>query len=547
MTDTDFIIISQADVVDYEAYSRLPVERIALFRDLVYPRMLYFRGGFRSHLDVLNYARRGSFFCEAGYPERREMLNIWNLPGLSGMHLAAYLLHYGIKTKVINNLSSEWDSFAAAYEACARPPLVGLSSTFHLSFASVQKLCKQLRSAYPGIEIVTGGAFINERATNGGPAQLERPMRKCGIDYSLFAFNSEPDLRDLLTARKTGAPLAGVNNLAAFNGGAASGSFFLTGEQWNPPVLDEMPPLWDKIAPDTVHRTVQLRTSSGCMFACAFCSYPVVARGFHAMGVEAIAGNLEAALRIPGVDRIIFVDDTFNVPVQRFREMCALFKKHNFEWFCFLRAQFVDEELAGLMRDSGCRGVYLGIESASDVILKNMNKKSTARQYREGVGFLKKSGITTIGAFIIGFPGETAGTVEEDIRFIEETGLDFYTLKEYYFMEHTPAYRDRARYGLSGAPAGWKHDTMDYAGAHAKKAEIFSRVKNSVFMDPDTNLWQLAYLYDQGFTFAEIAEMQRCLNRLMEKQMAGAFNDKDEDFGRIEAIVKGAAYGRKGK
>lgn len=74
-----------------------------------------------------------------------------------------------------------------------------------------------------------------------------------------------------------------------------------------------------------------------------------------------------SAIRDGGrVRRIVFVDDTFNVPVARFRAMLSLLQRFSFEWYAFLRVQYVTDELAALMRASGCRGVYLGLESAND-------------------------------------------------------------------------------------------------------------------------------------------------------------------------------------
>ena len=74
------------------------------------------------------------------------------------------------------------------------------------------------------------------------------------------------------------------------------------------------------------------------------------------MSPDRIEKHIQSILKIPNVDKIIFIDDTFNVPVPRFKKMCEVFSRYNFEWFSFLRVQFIDEEAARLMRDSGCKG-----------------------------------------------------------------------------------------------------------------------------------------------------------------------------------------------
>jgi hypothetical protein len=58
MSDPDIILVSQSNVVDYDAYSKLPLDRLDLFKSLVYPRMVHHDGEFRSHLDYLNFKEK---------------------------------------------------------------------------------------------------------------------------------------------------------------------------------------------------------------------------------------------------------------------------------------------------------------------------------------------------------------------------------------------------------------------------------------------------------------------------------------------------------
>lgn len=457
---------------------------------------------------------------------------------MNSMHLANYLLQYGIKTQVINNFDAEWDIFCAAYESSNAPPLVGISTTFHLSFAEVRRIIKKLRARYPDMDIVLGGAFINEQVINGNVRNFEKPMHKCRINYVLHAFNSEVDLKDLIMSRKKKLDIKDVHNLAYFEKGDFSNSSFSTTKiNWNDPILENTPVLWNRLDTSFVNHTVQMRTSSGCPFSCAFCSYPKTARKFCVMSKECVEKHLQSILGIRGVNKIIFIDDTFNVPVSRFKELCRLFCKYDFEWFSFLRVQFINDETVKLMKDSGCKGVYLGIESANDIVLKNMNKKATRAQLLKGLQLLQKNGIVTIAAFIIGFPGETEESIKENIEFIESTGIDFYTLKEFYYMKHTPIYKNHENFGLSGLGVNWKHDTMDYNIAHRKKIEMFKTIKNSIFVDADTNLWYIAYLYDQGYSIDIISKIQREINGAMQAQIDGIYDDNHHTFKNLQNLL----------
>ena len=151
MGNLDLIMISQSEVVDYAKLSKIPLDRLSIYQDSVYLRMVYYQGGFRSHLDIINKLNMGTFLVDPEFSERRDYLSIWNLPGFVGIHLANYLQQFDIKTFVINNFDSEWDTFQEVYERCDPKPLVGISTTFHLNYTEIQRMTKRLKKAFPDI------------------------------------------------------------------------------------------------------------------------------------------------------------------------------------------------------------------------------------------------------------------------------------------------------------------------------------------------------------------------------------------------------------
>jgi len=77
------------------------------------------------------------------------------------------------------------------------------------------------------------------------------------------------------------------------------------------------------------------------------------------------------------------------------------------------------------MKKSNCMLLGLGIESGSRDILKNAKKKETLESITKAVELCRKAGITTMGHFIFGLPGETKKTIAETIQFAIELGLDY--------------------------------------------------------------------------------------------------------------------------
>ena len=488
-----------------------------------------------SHLDVINLVKSGKVFSQAVDDiERRELLSIWNLPGLSSLLVASAARHDGFNVKIINNFDSEFDKFIEYYDSQSPAPLVGISTTFYLGYGEVKRLTKRLRAHDPKMTIVVGGAFTNEQTINSTIADFEEPMRKYGIDYVLHAFNSDEDFPSLLKAHQGGMDFREISNLVYFD---QAGAFRATPKVWRNPTLNSKPMLWKQIDLSFVNRTVQLRAASGCPFSCAFCSYPDTAGGHFSMELELIEQQLRDIQSLGFVDRIIFIDDTFNVPIRRFKEILKILGRFHFEWFSFLRVQYVDEEVAKMMRDTGCRGVYLGVESANDVVLKNMDKKVTREKFLRGMEHLNKYGITTFAAFVIGFPGETPDTIDENIAFLRNCEVDFYSTKEFYYMPHTSVHTAREKYGLTGMGNKWSHNTMDSKTAAEMKTYMFRNVKNSIFIDPDTSLWYLAYLYDQGFEFEKIKSCQRILNEMMLEEIDGKFENKQPHLHRLAQLL----------
>ena len=107
----DLLLIAQSEVVNYDDYAELPLDRVELYQHHVYPRMIHYRGRFRSQLDCINLLKDGVSFAEAEEPLLMRLLTPWNLPSLGGMHLANALLSHGIRAKIINNFDAEWQRF----------------------------------------------------------------------------------------------------------------------------------------------------------------------------------------------------------------------------------------------------------------------------------------------------------------------------------------------------------------------------------------------------------------------------------------------------
>lgn len=534
MPQQDFILIAQSETIQYDEFSDLPLDRLELFQNLIYPRMIRFEGKFYSHLDIVNKFFFNSSFSEANFPKKRQLLSLWNLPSFAGVYLANLLTSMGIHTKIINNFDAEYDIFCETYNKSPKKPIVGISTTFHLNWASIKRLVKKLRSIDANMHIVAGGAFFPTLAMDSSPEQWAKNIKNAGLNAVFSSMNSETELCDYLLNNK----LEKSKKISNLNWLDDNGVYHSEEKKWMEPITTPLPNCWQKLDLSFLKRTIQLRTVIGCPFACAFCSYPVMSKGFHPMSLDAVENLLENLKEIKRIKQLVILDDTANVPPKRFINICKLIQKTGWSWFSFLRPQFLNEETVSLMKESGCEAVYLGIESANDNILSAMNKKASNYDMAKGINLLNKYGIKSMGSFIVGFPGETEKTINETFNFIENSGLDFYALKEFFYISSTGVDYMRDKYSLEGIGNKWSHYTMDSTEASQAKIYMFKNIKNSVHLDPDAGIWHLVAMLDAGFSMADIVEIQKNINLVIVSQLDGDFNDKHIGFKALSALAQ---------
>jgi anaerobic magnesium-protoporphyrin IX monomethyl ester cyclase len=532
--DIDLIFIEKAQPIDYQGYSDLPLDRIDIFRDLVQLRMIYFDGGFRSSMDLFNKILYGKYYQESSYQDRRKMLNLWNLPSLNSSLALAPLIRAKFKCKIIRNLDSEFD-LLCDYARKMKVPIIAISTTFILNWSLLGKMIKKIRSAVNEAQFIVGGAFINDMVNTKGKESLEKPMRKYGINFGLFSFNSELDFLHTILGIKT-QNFSQVDNLAYFD---QQNNYCTNQDVWCKPQLaiDKIP-FWEKSEFPEECKLVQLRTSSGCSFRCSFCTYPISAFGHHSGDLKGLRLQLDMLKRMKK-ESLFFIDDTPNVPPKRFKEILNILGDFNFRWYSFLRVQYLDDETAKLMKESGCDGVYLGLESANIQVLKNMNKSATPFQYQKGIDLLKKHELVSLAAFIIGFPGETAQSIQDNIDFISNSGIDYYSLKEFWYSHRAPIHKSRHNFGLEGVGNEWQHQSMSSKEASQIKLEIFSAIERPTYIDSDTSLWSLAYLRGAGFDWHSINQAHSIVNKMMKRDNCGKYNHKKDLVDDLKTVIAG--------
>lgn len=484
-----------------------PQQRRFLFDLHNYDRVLTPDNKLVEHIAYLKQQR--------GIP-KQENFSTWDVYSCTGLYLKSYLEQHGVEVLLINYIDADNQEVEFKRLQDFEPDILVVSTTNVLTPFELITAGKMIRQYLPDVFLVAGGAHLAATLQFYNHKQKCNYLRKSKFDVFIEDNQGEQALLGVIQSLPNS--LEGINNLIWKD---AQGEFVINRRVPEKNRIDETLINFKGIKPGS---PALLRTASGCSFRCAFCSY--CTRGtLRLMKVDDAIAMLKRA-KEAGVGSVIFIDDTFNVPRKRFEQLLdrMIAEDINLPWSSFLRCQFVDENIVKKMKQSGCRGVFLGIESGSDEMLKNMNKGSAVQAYRNGIKWLKEQGIITLGGFIVGFPGETAETLAKTVDFLETAGLDFYFLQIFYYLHHTLIHKQAARYQLVGEGDKWVHATMNADEAKEAIARIFMTVKNTTFVNPIYNFWEIAYLQNKGFDLPAIRQYKYEMNQMTARQMQQEWN-----------------------
>jgi len=187
-------------------------------------------------------------------------------------------------------------------------------------------------------------------------------------------------------------------------------------------------------------------TSRGCPFSCCFCEVGKISgKRVRLRSLENVAGEIELLKDRYGIKSILFDDDNLIVDKNRAKNLFKMMidKRYDLKWNAPTLALYnLDEEMIGLMKDSGCQFVNVAIESGVERVLKDIiHKPLNLKQGKKMIKKLKEYSIDTAANFVIGFPGETWNEIRQTIKFAEETEVDYVKIAIATPLPNTELYR----------------------------------------------------------------------------------------------------------
>lgn len=432
-------------------------------------------------------------------------------PKLSGIFLLSFLQQHGFNCALIDNYIEQKDLFSALL-AC-RPTAIIISTTFISGKQPLKRLVDDIRKESDTIPIIAGGPFIHtsyhlmhrSREADYLPLQAGKDFlflevsEEPQVDLYIFNLRGEYLLPEILRKLRSTDPFATLPNTARL-----IGTEYSFGPKDDRMTIPSSAINWHCL-PDEIFasKVMSLQGSNGCQFNCAFCNFVKDRSNIWITPVSRMIEEM-SIIQNRGIKYAWFVDDNFRLGQKGLRTVCEqiIDTDLNLKWMTMMRTTSLDQMDLDLLKAAGCMEIQLGIESADDLVLQNMNKKNTLAGYDRVLSKLLSAGINCSCFLIFGFPGETDASARRTIEFMQRhdqadyPGSLSWSIYPFVVAPLSPVFEpaQRRKYGIKGYMRNWEHKTMNAKQAARYTLEAFLSLDNSGPIYREDNLELLSAL-----------------------------------------------------
>ena len=121
----------------------------------------------------------------------------------------------------------------------------------------------------------------------------------------------------------------------------------------------------------------------------------------------------------------------------------------NLDYASFAHIRESDQADFPLLKQSGCRALFFGIESGSQRILDAMRKGIRVEQVRQAIRQAHQAGLFTVGSLIFPAPGEDAQSERETLDLLRDLPLDSLMLQAPVVIPRTDWFERPEAFGIT--------------------------------------------------------------------------------------------------
>lgn len=330
---------------------------------------------------------------------------------------------------------------AAAIEASA-PDVLALSC-YVWNVVDLMEAARLVKVARPMLRVVAGGPEV-------GPI-AERVLAAHPVVDVIVKSEGEGPIAELVRCWRDDGDLRAV-------AGIWSQAFGEITEHGDAPIVLDLGTL---ASPHTrgyvahAQRIVCVETQRGCVFRCSFCFYnkdlSIRNRRFDLARVEDELGYwLQQDIR-----QLYLMDPVFNLNAARAKEICRFLIANNHRRIPIhaeIWAEFVDDELAGLMKAAHFDFLEVGLQTTDVAALATVDRRLKMQPFLDGVAHLRAHDLPCEVQLILGLPGDSLASFRQSLNFAASLQPEYLAAFTLMVLPGTELWRQAERLQLDVDP-----------------------------------------------------------------------------------------------
>ena len=167
---------------------------------------------------------------------------------------------------------------------------------------------------------------------------------------------------------------------------------------------------------------IPITATRGCPYSCFnYCTYPLQqGRKVRFRSVQNVVDEMKYWVETLGTNKFIFRDPVFSINRKYTVELCKeiIKQKLKISYLIETHLKNLDDELIGLLKESGLKLVYVGIESVNSEVLKDIKRFTVDHENQNKViKKLVENSIYVKSMFMFGNPEDNEDTIKETIKY----------------------------------------------------------------------------------------------------------------------------------
>ena len=164
---------------------------------------------------------------------------------------------------------------------------------------------------------------------------------------------------------------------------------------------------------------MRVEAGRGCPFSCSFCSTAsFFQRRYRLKSPGRIVEEMDRLNLRYGVTDFKLDHDMFTANRKAVLAFCEAVEPRGYTWNVSSRVDCVDAGLIDAMARAGCRGLYFGVETGSQVLQSQIKKRMDLTLLEPALQETERAGVDATVSLITGFPRERAEDQESTLDLV---------------------------------------------------------------------------------------------------------------------------------